>query len=344
MPRLATQEPVSFSLYPDIAHEQDLTPDCGVEIDAICEEIREACKGWGCDTSRLITSLGSTSPEDRLKIALRYQEMYDKTLKSVMKKEVSGDFGTLMKYLSLSPAEAECAMLKDACKGVGSHQIALYSILCGRSNEDMELLKKTYYKAYTKDLSGIIGSELSGFLNSDLKKLLSASLQAAEEPFDVDYHTEEKAKEDADEIYKRGQGKFFGTSESKLFKVVVLSPPKYLKMVNDVYADKYGYTLVKAMEVELSGNAQKGAVFAVKMRLKPYEAIAELIKSACAGIGTDEFLLTCCIVRYQDIMSHVNFAHEELFEKSIHDRVRSECSGKYKDGLLTLLNKFCPEH
>ena len=340
---MSNQEPVSINIYPDLVHEEDLTPDCGVEIDAVCEEIHGAVEGWGADKSRLVASLGSTTLEDRLKISLRYNDMFDKTLKSVMKKEVSGDFGTAMKYLSLSPVEAECAMIKDACKGMGSHQIALYSILCGRSNKDMELLKKTYYKMYTKDLTELISYELGGLLNSDLKKLVSACLQAAEEQFDPDYHDTDKAKEDAEELWEKGQGKFFGTSESKMFKVVVLSPPKYMKMVNDEYADKYGYTLIKAMEKELSGNAQKAAIFTLKMRFKPYEAIAELIKSACAGIGTDEFLLTCCIIRYQDMMAHVNFAHEELFGKSVHDRVKSECSGKYKEVLLALLNKTCPE-
>ena len=100
-----------------------------------------------------------------------------------------------------------------------------------RSMKDMELLKKTYYKMYTKDLTALLMSEMGG----DLEKLVSACLQAAEEDYDPDFHTPEKAKEDAEEIWKRGQGKFFGTNEEKLFKVIILSPPKYLKMVNDAY-------------------------------------------------------------------------------------------------------------
>lgn len=329
----------TINIYPDLMHEEDLTPDCGVEIDATCEEIENAVKGWGCDKGRLVAALGSTTPEDRLKIAIRYKDMFDKDLKSVMKKEVSGDLGTVMKYLALSPVEAECAMIKAACKGIGAHRGILYSIICGRSNKDMELLKKTYYKLYTKDLTALLLSELGG----DLETLVSACLQASEEEFDPDYHTLDKAKDDAEEIWKKGQGKFFGTDEAKLFKVVVMSPPKYLKMVNDAYAEEYGYTLIKAMEKELGGKAEDAAIFALKMRFKPYEAIAGIIKKACAGIGTDEDFLTCSIIRYQDLMGHVNFAHEELYGKSVHERVRSECSGHYKDVLLALLNKTSPE-
>ena len=276
--------------------------------------------------------------EDRLKITLRYQDIYEKSLKSLIKSEVGGDFGTVMKYLSLNPVEAECQMLKDGCKGIGSHKRVLYSILCGRSNKDMTLMKKTYYKAHTKDLVGLIASESGG----DLAKMFLACFQAAEEEFDPDFHTLDKAKDDAQELYDAGQG-MWGTNEKALFKVIVLAPPKYLRMVNDAYANKFGYTLAKAMEKELSGYAQEASSFVVNMRLKPYEAIAKVIKLACAGIGTDELLLTTCVIRYQDIMGQVNFAHEEMYGKSVHDRVRSECSGYYKDVLLALLNKVCPE-
>jgi hypothetical protein len=334
-----TSLPVTtINIYPDLMHEEDLTPDCGVEIDAIVEEIHAAVEGWGCDKSRLVAALGSTLPEDRLKIALRYKDLHEKNLKDVMKKELSGDLGTAMKYLALTPVEAECAMIKAACKGIGAHRAILYSIMCGRSNRDMELLKKTYYKLYSKDLTALLLSELGG----DLEKLVSACLQAAEEEFDPDFHTIDKAEEDAKAIYKHGQGKFFGTNETQLFKVIVLSPPKYLKMVNDAYADKYGYTLVKAMEKELSGKAEDAAIFALKMRFKPYEAMAGMIKQACAGIGTDEDLLTCSIIRYQDLMGHVNFAHEDLYGKSVQERIKSECSGHYKDLLLALVEKGSP--
>ncbi len=215
----------------------------------------------------------------------------------------------------------------------------MYSILCGRSNKDMNLLKKTFYKTYTKDLSSLLAYELSG----DNWKLTSACLQASEEPYDPDYHTIEKAKEDAEMLWKKGQGKWFGADEKAMFKIIVTSPTNYLKFVNDAYAEKYGYTLLKAMEKEISGNGRKAALFHLKAKLKPYEAMAELIKSACAGIGTDELLLTTCIIRYQDVLGQVNFAHEELFGKSIHDRIRSECSGDYKALLLALVNKVCPE-
>lgn len=334
-----SEDPNTISLYPAELYEEDLTPDCGQEIDDKCTEIYEACKGWGTSEDRLIAAIGNTTGEERKKIALRYEEIYEKDLRKVMKKECgSGNFGEALQYLALGPVETECRMLKKAVDGLGADTTMLYTILCGRSNADMELLKKTYYKLYTDDLI----SRMSGEVGGDMKQILVSSVQAAEEEFDPDYHTEDKAKEDAEAIYDAGQGRW-GTDEAGMAKIVVLSPPKYLKIVNSIYADMYGYTLFKAFEEEMGSVAAEAALFTLGMKLKPYQTVAKLIKKACAGFGTDELLLTSTLIRYQDILGHVVVAHEELFEKSVHTRVRDEAGGDYEDLLITLLNTVAPE-
>merc|ERR1712038_1161576 len=195
------------------------------------------------------------------------------------------------------------------------------------------------YKMYTDDLVARMSSE---GLSGDLKAILLSSCQAAEEEFNPDYHTEEKAAEDAEILYKLGQGRW-GTDESAMVKIVVLSPPKYLKMINASYCDKYGYTLMKAFEKELNKRGGEAAKFTVGMKLKPYDTIATLIKKSTKGLGTHELLLTSCIIRYQDLMGSVYVAHEALFEKSIHTRIKDNVSGDYKKLLLALLNKVYPE-
>jgi hypothetical protein len=127
-------------------------------------------------------------------------------------------------------------------------------------------------------------------------------------------------------------------------KIVVLSPPKYLKMVNAIYADKYGYTLMKAFEKELNKKGGDAAKFTVGMKLKPFDTIATLIKTSTKGLGTRTLLLTSCIVRYQDLMGNVYVAHEALFEKGIHKRIKDEVRGNYKDLLIGLLDKTIPQY
>ena len=71
--------------------------------------------------------------------------------------------------------------------------------------------------------------------------------------------------------------------------------------------------------------------------------MAALVKDACAGFGTDELLLTCCIIRFQNVMTHVMGQHIEMYGKTIHERVRHEVGGKYKTLLLQVLNTVWPE-
>ena len=164
-------------------------------------------------------------------------------------------------------------------------------------------------------------------------------MQASEEAYDPAYHKEDKMDKDCKALYDAGQGKF-GTNEAMLFKLLVAAPPEYLKKLNLKYADKYGYTLVKALEKELGGHVQKAAMFMLKMKLKPYEEVAKLIKTACQGMGTNELLLTSTLIRYQNIMPAVMVAHVELFEKTVADRVKSEVGGEYKRLLLELLSDW----
>ena len=223
--------------------------------------------------------------------------------------------------------------------GVGCNVHVIYSILCGRTVTELNIIKKKYFDLYSKDLGQLMAKELHG----DMERLIINAIQAGEKPFDPQYHTKDMAVEDAELIYKKGQGRW-GTDEKGIFKVLCSAPPEYLTMISDVYTDKYGYTLFKAMEKELSGNVRDGTLHMLGMKLKPFETIAKLVKKACAGIGTDELLLTTCCIRYQHVMKDVMGAHIELFGKTIHERVREETSGNYEKTLLAVLNTAWPEY
>merc|ERR1719223_2297921 len=157
-----------------------------------------------------------------------------------------------------------------------------------------------------------------------------------EEKYDPGYHNASKAEEDAILFYKRGQGKKFGTDEQALFEIICKSPPQYLQMVDDAYVSKYNVNLEQALEKELRGKAEKAAIFTLGMKLHPHETVAKHIKSTCAGMGTDELGLSCAILRYQHILPRVMIEHNNLYGKTIGDRVTDETRGDYKDLLLEM--------
>jgi Annexin len=177
-----------------------------------------------------------------------------------------------------------------------------------------------------------LDSELGG----SFEALVFNCLQAADEKFDPKYHTDDKMKEDAAALYKMGQGSF-GTNEKGLFKILVSAPVKYLQKLNLFYAEKHGLTLLKALETEMGGATKDSALFMLKMKLKPYEAVAGLINDACKGLGTNELLLTCTLIRYQNIMKQVALAHIELYGSTIEDRIKSETKRDYEKILLEIV-------
>lgn len=329
---------MAVSLYPPMILEGDLSPEAfGDEVDEICNEIHAACKGFGTDEDRLLNAMGGMSPETRCKVPLRYKELHGKDLAKVMKSECGNrDFGTALQFLAVSPIEAECEMIEDACKGAGTNEKLLTTLIVGRTNQEMELLKKKYFDMKDKDLGRVLDNELGGHF----EQLIFNCLQASEEVYDEDYHNAEKAKEDAEAFYKMGQGKW-GTDEKGLFKLICARPGEHLKAVNTVYAEEYGYTLFKAMEKEMGGDAGRGALFALGMKLKPYETVAGLIRDACKGFGTNELLLTTALIRYQAILKDVAAAYEEEYGKSLEEVVKSETGGDYRKLLLKVVATGC---
>jgi hypothetical protein len=277
--------------------------------------------------------MGSQSPETRCKVYLRYKELYKQELIKVMKSECGKrTFGQALMFLAVDPVTADCLMIDKACSGVGTNELLLFTILCGRTNKEMELLKKRYFAVNTKDL----GRELDAELGGDLEKLVFNVLQAAEEEYDADFHTEDKMQEDVEKLHEAGIGSF-GTDEKGLFKILCGAPPEYLKKLNLAYAEKHGYTLMKALDKELGGHAREAAMFTLGMKIKPYETVANAIDKACRGFGTNELLLTTVLIRYQPIMKQVMEAHAELFSQSVPDRVKSETGGDYESLLLEII-------
>jgi Annexin len=335
---------MTISLYPPIVMQKELTPEhYESEVDEYCQAITDATKGWGADKSKVVKILATRDATERTQIAARYKELNDgKTLVKLMQKEFAGNFGDALELLALPPDQAECAMIRKATKGVGCNVSVIWSMLCGRTNQEIQHLKKTYFQMYEKDLSKLLASELRG----DMERIIFNCLQAGEQVFDAKYHTLDKAAQDAEILHSKGQGRW-GTDEKGIFMILCEAPAEHLMAIDLSYAKKYGYTLEKAMEKELGGLLEKSVrdatLHLIGMKLKPYHAMARVFKKAGDGIGTDELLLTCCCIRYQAVLSQVMGAHIEISGKTIHERIRGEVSGHYKTVLLEIVNTVWPE-
>jgi hypothetical protein len=98
--------------------------------------------GFGTNEHRLLKALGGCNAETRCKVPGRYFQLYNQDLRQLMKSECGNrDFGTALQFLAVDPVHAECLMIEHACQGIGTNEMLLFSIICGRSNREIELLK-----------------------------------------------------------------------------------------------------------------------------------------------------------------------------------------------------------
>uniref|UniRef100_M4BHK9 Annexin n=1 Tax=Hyaloperonospora arabidopsidis (strain Emoy2) TaxID=559515 RepID=M4BHK9_HYAAE len=302
-------------------------------VDAVVEQIHAACDGVGTDDKKLVELIGALSPNDRGLVSLRYKEVHGQSLRELVKSETSGAFGYLLQLICFSLPQAEAYILYHAIKGVGTSDHLLYSVLMGRTNEEIDLLKKAYFEMYDTDLSVAVSDEISG-------DFLAVIMKALQEPL-VDYkpqfHTKEKAAEDAEAIYNAGEGKW-GTDENGFIKVLLSSPPEHVRNMDAAYRAKYEHDLIHAIEKEFSGSDCAALSFFVRLNLNAWPFLAEHIEGTMAGVGTDETALSAAIVRYHPYLSNIKAAYEKKYETSLRDRIEAEVGGEYQGLLLQLLD------
>jgi hypothetical protein len=328
-----------LNLYPPSAHNvyKGVQNSYPPEVDAAAQQVHEATKGFGTDEKLLTAVLGSKTPDQRFLIAERYKALFNTTLKALVNSETSGAYGKLLSLISVPLPEAEAEILYTACKGAGTNEGLIYPVVVGRTNVEINILKKTYFDLYNEDLSVRLNGELGG----DFKKVIVASLQGALVDFNASFHTAAKAEEDADALYAAGQGKF-GTDEEAFIKIIVTSPPEHLRNINAVYAKKYNYTVIKAVDKEFGGDAKKALLFAVRLVLEPLELLAEYFESTMKGFGTDEDGLSAAVVRYHIVLPQIKEAYKKAYKKDLKDRIHGETSGDYRTLLEMIVD--APSH
>ncbi|GMF18462.1 unnamed protein product [Phytophthora lilii] len=232
-------------------------------VDATVEKIHAACDGIGTDDKALVKLLGPLSPNERGLISLRYKELHGQSLRDLVKSETSGDFGYLLQLICFTLPQAEAYILFHAMKGAGTSDHLLYSVLMGRTNEEIGLLKKAFFEMYDTDLSVAISDEISGDFLAVIMKALQVS-----RPYrapTTDFHTT-KALIHLFRLntnpwsflaeHIEGTMAGIGTDETALSAAIVRYH-SYLGRILPAYEKKYKMSLHDRIQKEVSGEYQE---------------------------------------------------------------------------------------
>ncbi|KAL3662513.1 hypothetical protein V7S43_012368 [Phytophthora oleae] len=303
------------------------------KIDDACERIRNATDGLGVDEKVLVEALSSLSASDRSLLIYRYKDLYREELKDTLSRDTVGDFRFLLLLLTMPLPEVEAFVLNVATSGSGTKERLLYPILLGRTNEELSMLKSTYYYIFNKDLTWLMRSELSG----DYREIILLALERLQVAYDPEIHTYQKAKADAIKLYEAGEGRW-GTDETTFVRILFSSPREHLVLVNDIYKKKYVSDLEEAVRGEFSGYATEALVFYVRLALEPDAVIADHFERTMKGLGTDEKGLSAAVIRYHWMQPRVEKLYEKLHGRSLEERIRTDTDANYGDLLVTLLH------
>lgn len=297
------------------------------------ELLRNAMKGLGCDSKAIISLLCARTNAQRLKIELEYKTMYGRDLLKDLKYELGGHFEDIVIALMMPAADYDATSLRKAIKGLGTDEGVLIEILCTRNNAEINAIKQSYQKLFSRDLE----KDISGDTSGHFKKFLISLLQAyRDESQTVDLA---KAEEDAKILYKAGEGRW-GTDESKFNNILVSRSFSQLKATFDEYSKISKYDIEDSIKREMSGDLRDGMASIVQIvRNTPAFFAVNLYKSM-KGLGTDDATLIRIIVtRSEEDLLDIRDEFAKLYHCSLAKFISDDTRGNYKKILLQLISE-----
>jgi len=302
------------------------------ECDAAVKELRDSMKGFGTNEKQLISVIGKYPPLQMNQIIKGYKSNYGKKLLDDIRSETSGNFGKLCCALSMSIIEFDVKCLHDAIDGVGTDDDCLMEILVGRTNSDINALRTEYKKTYNKDIEDDVKGDTSGYV----KRLYTVLLQGNRDETNV----ARDAVADAEALYRAGEGKI-GTDEMAFISILCNRPDSHLRNVFDIYQQKHGHTIEKAISKEFSGDIKKALTNLVASIRNKSEYIASLFEKSMKGMGTDDDKLIRLVVRHRapNVINPIKQAYQTKYGKSLAKRIKGDTSGDYCKLLLACIHK-----
>ncbi|XP_041346714.1 LOW QUALITY PROTEIN: annexin A4-like [Gigantopelta aegis] len=296
--------------------------------------LRNAMKGLGTDEKAIIVVLTRRSNEQKQQIKLKFKSMYGKDLIKELKSELSGNFREVILGLMMNPAEFDSYNLHKGIEGIGTDEDALIEILCSRSNEEIQKIKKQYKEDHKVELEKDIRGDTSGHF----RRLLISMTTAAREPDGpID---RQKARQDAQVLYQAGEAKW-GTDEAKFNSILCARSYAHLRVVFDEYSKISRYDIEQSISREMSGDLKNAMITIVKCVRDKSGYFAERLYKSMKGLGTDDkTLIRVMVSRCEVDMVEIKSAFEKMHRKSLESFIKGDTSGDYKRALLALAGEY----
>jgi len=294
----------------------------------------DAMKGFGTNEKKIIETLVGLDNDTIQKVREEFSDQYHKDLIKEIKSETSGNFERALVALLQAPVEYDAWLLHDAIEGLGTNDAQLIEVLVTRHPDHLKKVAVFFEKTYNKSLEEWVAGDTSG----DYKEYL-LTLTAANRDSNAAAVTQEKAKEDAQKLYRAGEGTL-GTDEKVFIEIFAKRSWKHIRKVAEDYAKLYSHSLHTAIEKEFNGDLFRALKWTLEFVENRQAFFAKRIHQSFAGLGThDKDLVRIMISRGNVDLYEIAGEYNTLFGKSLKEALHSELSGDYR----TLMEKLLAE-
>jgi len=286
----------------------------------------------GCDDKALIEIIGNRTTSELKMAAHEYKVEFGRDLHEDLKHKTSHHFQDALLGHIRTRTEFDAWAIHNAVTGIGTDDHCLIEILCTRSNDEIAAICAEYKNTYGKDLEHVITHDTSG----NFKRLCVSLIQGAREE-NVPVNIQE-AQEEAQALYNAGEGKFWGTDDSRFNQILATKSRQQIRAINDEYIKIKGDDLIVAINKEMSHHLKEGMLAIVQSSIDMHGYFADKLYKSMKGLGTDDrTLIRIVISRCEVDMVEIKREFAQRYHKSLARFIDEDTSGDYRKMLVHLV-------
>jgi len=216
--------------------------------------------------------------------------------------------------------------LRNAMKGLGTNEAALIEVLGPRTNEELQLIQKTYTSEIKRDLIKDIKDETSGHFEDALVSLIT-------DRYELDAQLVDKAV------------KGLGTDEDLLSEILCTRSPAELKLISEAYMRLFKKDMAQRVYDDVSGDLKATYRTLLTSPREDNKSASQLesdVKALFAAgegkWGTNEkAFINIIATSSRPYCEQMFYAYAKLYGKSLDKAITNEMGGDTGRALALLV-------